>query len=100
MPEPTDPASQPPEPTDPADAGQPVDAVTAALEIATEDELLAALARRNTAMIYCRVRPARETSVEESLSVYRGSFMAAMGLAVRMQRRLEEIDSQARRDRS
>lgn len=80
-------------------SNNPTDHVAAALAMATEDELIAELARRSSAIIFARVKPARESDTEESLAVYRGSFLAAVGLSVRMQTRLAEIDHASRSHR-
>lgn len=72
---------------------EPTDDVLTALALATEDELVSELARRAKGIVYARIRLSRDGLTEETVTLWRGGFVQAMGLAERMRNRLREHDA-------
>ncbi len=74
-----------------------VDMVAEALAMATEDQLIDELKRRNDGVVVALTRPAREANLEEYGIWWKGSTTLAMGLVARAQIRLAQRATQGSR---
>lgn len=68
---------------------QPTDQVVEALELASEDQLIGELKRRNEGLLVVATRDARERGMEEFGVWWKGSTTLAMGLVARAWTRLQ-----------